>query len=196
ATQINLGKIGIVPSAMAAQDSTNAGYAINATNAVDAINASNAANATNATNALQLGGQPASDYLTSSDRIGTSGVVTSAGSASGATVTLFKTGPFTVTMVCTTTGSGSSVKIQASSSEAGSVLDHQYVSAANTATDVDDDVDGTDAYHNPAPTLLPWAGGDAPIDFEAPSGAQALVIGADGVNSLGVDCWANFAGVQ
>jgi hypothetical protein len=199
ATQIDLAKLGVVPTAMAAQQSANARYAITATNAVDAISASNAVSATNAVNAsnsLQLGGQPASDYLTSSDRIGTSGVVTSAGSASGTTVTLFKTGPFTVTMICTTTGTGSSVNLQASSTEAGSVLDRQYLAAANTATDVDDDVDGTDAYHNPSPTLLPWAGGDAPIDFEAPSGAQALVIGADGVNSLGVDCWANFAGVQ
>ena len=37
---------------------------------------------------------------------------------------------------------------------------------------------------------------DVNLDFEAPSGAQASVIGAEAVNSLGTDCWGNWAGVH
>jgi hypothetical protein len=33
-------------------------------------------------------------------------------------------------------------------------------------------------------------------DFEAPSGAEAIVTGAVGINSLGTDCWANWVGAH
>jgi len=61
--QINLTKLGTVPSA------TSASTAVNATNAVNAKNATTAATAANATtaaNALDLGGIPASGYTRSS----------------------------------------------------------------------------------------------------------------------------------
>ena len=45
-------------------------------------------------------------------------------------------------------------------------------------------------------TTTPTIRDDVNIDFEAPSGSQAVLVGADGVNSLGTDCWANWAGVH
>ncbi len=63
------------------------------------------------------------------------------------------------------------------------------MTAANAQTNLDVGV--------PA-TLAPTFGtnDDVNLDFEAPSGAQALVIGAEGVNSLRADCWGNWAGIH
>jgi hypothetical protein len=33
-------------------------------------------------------------------------------------------------------------------------------------------------------------------DFEAPSGAQAILEGAVGINGLGSDCWADWTGIH
>src|ERR1700761_1214051 len=98
-TQINLKKLGRVPTARSANTAGTAGYA------ASAGSAGSATNATNAGNAAALGGQPASSFLTTGRRIGTHGVVRVAGSSAGTTVTLFSHGPFTVTMTCTTSGS-------------------------------------------------------------------------------------------
>jgi hypothetical protein len=175
-TQINVSKLGKVPSAKKADTATSATTATTATNA------------TNATNAAELGGQPASSYLSASSRIGTNGIVTTAGSASGTTVTLFKSGPFTVSMKCAHSGTSTALTLLGSSSEGNSDLNGILVPVANTVTDLKVDI-------TPAKTGF-FTFNDVNLDFEAPSGAQALVIGAEGVNGLGVDCWGNWAGIQ
>jgi hypothetical protein len=151
-------------------------------------------NAVHAKNADELGGRPASAYLGGGGGgggggIGTNGVVKTAGSANGTTVTLFTSGPFTVTMTCTDDGSNTSSEIDASSSEDQSDLNGQFV-PANTPTDTGADVapspDGT-----PSSLFQP-----ATITLVAPSGASAIVTGTAGVESFGTGCWADFAGVQ
>lgn len=128
--QINLNKLGKVPSAAHADQ---ASIAVNATNATDALAATDALNAGNA---AQLGGQPASSYLTSASRIGTGGVVTVAGTAGGATRTLVTHGPFTVTMTCTTSGAATGLTVTATSTEANSDLDGTVAPTAGAATDL------------------------------------------------------------
>jgi hypothetical protein len=180
ATQLDFAQLGTVRSA------TSAVHASVADNATTAINATNATDALQATDAVELGGLPASSYLNRSDRIGTDGIVTASGSAAGTTVTLFRTGPFTVTMTCTKTGAGTSLTLDASSTGAGAILDHTPAPVADTPTDLGDDV---------GPETSVDVDADFTISLEAPSGAQAIVTGAEGVNSLGADCWANLAGI-
>ncbi|HXO07537.1 MAG TPA: hypothetical protein VN880_05870 [Solirubrobacteraceae bacterium] len=168
-TQINLKKLGKVNSARVADRATAATTATTATAALNANNASNAA---------ELSGQPASTFLTQADRIGTNGLVTA---SVGGTPTVVRTGPFTITMSCT---SGPDVMLFASSSEANSVIDGTLVAPANTQVPV------------PLQQTVGNVGTNGVVDLEAPSGIQALLIGADGVNSLGTACWANFAGIH
>lgn len=194
-TQINMGKLGKVPSAKNADHATSsssATNATNATNATDAKNATNATNARNANNASNLGGQPASSYLTSGSRVGTNGIVKEAGTPSGNTVTLFTVGPFTVTMRCVKSGSSVALNLFASSTENNSMINGAQ-EPANTSVDL-----GTTGGGNPgiAPTSSPSENDNVNIDFEAPSGAAAVIPGADGVNTLGTDCWANWAGIK
>lgn len=179
--QVNLNKLGKVPSAR------NADHATSADSATTATNATNATNAKNATNAANLDGQPASSFLTTGSRIGTNGIVKESASSSGNTTTLYTVGPFTVTMTCTSSGSGTALTVNATSSEANSWLSNHYVTTANTSTDVGPDITATPN---------PFDSQDVNDDFEAPSGAQAILVGADGVNSLGSDCWANWIGLH
>jgi hypothetical protein len=149
----------------------------------------------NAKNAEELGGRPPSAYLGGGggggggSQIGTNGLVKTAGSANGTTVTLFTSGPFKVTMTCTDDGTNTSSEIDASSSEDQSNLDGQFANA-NTPTDTGADVelspDGT-----PSSLFQP-----ATITLVAPSGASAIVTGMAGVESFGTACWADFAGVH
>jgi hypothetical protein len=186
-TQVNLAKLGKVPSAANADHATNANHATNATNA------DHATSATTAGNASQLGGQPASAFLSSGSRIGTPGIVKASGTASGNTVTLFTVGPFTVTMTCTKDAGGNvSLSINGSSSEANSVIDGS-VEPASTPVDL-----GTTGGGNPdvGPSTSFAESDNVNIDFEAPSGAHAVFPGASGVNSLGVDCWTNWVGIR
>jgi hypothetical protein len=195
-TQVNLNKLGKVSSAhiadtaLLANSATTAGSATNAANAANATNATKATNATNATtagNANNLGGQPPSSYLTTANRIGTNGVVKEAGAVSpGNNVTLFSVGPFTVTMNCTKSGSTTSNTINASSSEANSIVFGTMMPTANTPTDVGPDTSSTTFGIND----------NAAVDLEAPSGAGFQLDAADGVNSLGTDCWANWSGIR
>ena len=104
-------------------------------------------------------------------------------------MTLFKSGSFTVSMKCTKTGAGTALELIGTSTEANSFLNGTLVPAANTATDLGGNVDI-------GATTTPTIRDDVNIDFEAPSGSQAVLVGADGVNSLGTDCWANWAGVH
>ncbi len=144
-----------------------------------------------AKDAEELGGRPPSAYLggASGGQIGTNGVVKTAGSANGTTVTLFTSGPFTVTMTCTDDGTETSSEIDASSSEDQSDLNGEFADA-NTPTDTGADV---------SPTPDGTAGSlFAPqtIALVAPSGATAVVTGIAGVGSFGTGCWADFTGVQ
>jgi hypothetical protein len=166
--EINLSRLGPVPDAKAADYATDAG------------------SATTASNATKLGGQPAGSYLTNSDLIGTKGIVKISASAAGHTVTLFSSGPFTVTATCTSSSDGPGMTVSASSSEANSDLDGNYA-APNTPTDLNQDI---------PPSTTPFSYDGLDLDFEAPSGAQAIVTGAVGVAGLGTDCWANLAGTD
>jgi hypothetical protein len=196
--QVQSSSLGKVPSAARADQATKATTAVTATNATNATNAANAANAANATNATNaataanatnLGGVPATSFLTAANHVGTAGIVRTAGSRSGTGVLLFTTGPFTVELVCTKTATGTSFVVDAESTEANSVLNGTLVTSANTFQDLgsifDINVTNTFASHR-----------ELTMDLEDPSGAQALVVGADGVNSLGKDCWANFSGLH
>jgi hypothetical protein len=147
-----------------------------------------------AKNAEELGGKPPSAYLGGgggggASEIGTNGIVKTAGSANGTTVTLFTSGPFKVTMTCTDDGTETSSEIDASSSEDQSDIDGLFADA-NTPTDTGFDVfdtpDGT-----PGALLEP-----ATITLVAPSGASLIVNGTAGVNSFGTACWADFIGVH
>jgi hypothetical protein len=181
--QVNLKKLGKVPSAK------NADHATSANSATTATSATSATSATNANNASNLGGQPASNFLTTASRIGTNGVVKVPGTASGNTVTLFSVGPFTVTLTCTKTGSGTTLSESGTSTEAGSDIDGNFVATAGTAHTLNQG-------QITAATTSPSTTNNENIDFEAPSGAQAVLVGATGVNSLGADCWANWAGIH
>jgi hypothetical protein len=147
-----------------------------------------AALAVTAANADMLGGRPPSSYMTSS---GTSGagraIVRASATASGSTVALLSSGPFTLTMTCTAEpDGGTSVTLFGSSSENNADLDDTFVSA-NTPTDlITPDISDITG---------PYAQDGMSLSFEAPSGAQLVITGGDGVNSLGSDCWANFAPV-
>jgi hypothetical protein len=57
---------------------------------------------------------------------------------------------------------------------------------ANTPTDVGPDASSTTFAIND----------NVAVDLEAPSGAGFGLDAADGVNSLGTDCWANWSGVR
>lgn len=172
ASQLNMRRLGTVPNA------SNAGYA---------------ASAGVAGNSYALDGQPASSFLTGANRVGTNGIVETAGSPTGNSVTLFTVGPFTVWMTCTKTGPTSNpqtgLTLYATSSEAGSIINGVLVMNAGTVQDLGKttDVGATNGYASKD---------DVNIDFEAPSGAAAVLVGADGVNSLGTDCWANWAGIH
>jgi hypothetical protein len=141
-----------------------------------------------AVNATKLGGQPASYYEDAAGRTGTKGIITATGIPTGTTVPLFTTGPFTISMTCVTTAAGTGLNLTATSTIAGSDLNGTLNVPAATAVDLGPTVDI-------AATGAPATADDVTMDFEAPGGAQAIVSGATGVNSLGVGCWANFAGI-
>jgi hypothetical protein len=162
--QVNLKKLGKVPSAR---------------------HADTADTATNASNANTVGGRAASAFLGSGSRIGSAGIVRTSGSAGGTTVPVYTVGPFTVTMTCTKNGSGTTLSLNAKSSEANSDIDGSIV-AANTSTNLDTLGPGTTFQTT----------NNVNDDFEAPSGAEGILEGADGINSLGTDCWANWTGIR
>lgn len=175
--QINMRSLGMVPSAKTAVSAGSASLAGHATTSVYAVKAQEAVNADS------LGGQSPSSFLTTGSRVGTNGVVKTAGSASGTTVTLFSHGPFTVTMTCTTSGNLTSMSVDATSSESNSVID-----GAPGVTS-----DNLGGFNFAAGAQV--NGGT--YTFEAPSGAGLVVAGSFGTNSAGVSngCWANFAGI-
>ena len=128
-TQINLNKLGKVPSAQKADTATSA------TSATTATNATNATDATDASNAAELGGQPASSFLSSSSRIGTNGIIDRR-RRTGTAVTLFKSGSFTVSMKCTKTGAGTALELIGHVDRSQLVPNGTLVPTADTATDL------------------------------------------------------------
>jgi hypothetical protein len=174
-TQINLKKLGTVPTAVEAQ------VARSATTAQTATTADTAQDAT------KLGGLPASSYVTGSGAVGTKGIVKVAGTATGHTVPLFTSGPFTISITCTSSSDGPSLTLLASSTEANADLDGNVPVAANTPTDLGFDV---------AASTTPFSYDGLTLDFNATSGAYLIIQGGEGVSSLGTDCWADFAGTN
>jgi hypothetical protein len=169
--QVAVGTLPKVPAAKRADEAFVAGSAENAVNAQDAQTA------TSARSASTLGGLPPSSFLPAADRVGTNGVVKV--TADSGPATLFTLGPFTVTMNCTRAGSTTSLTVSASSSEAGSIID------------------SSGRIPGLAMSSTAGASRSAPgIDFTAPSGAEGMLSAADGVNSLGADCWANWVGMR
>jgi hypothetical protein len=186
ARQVDVSKLGKVPIATNADRS---GYANHSAYADHAALADNATSATNAANATTLNGQSAGSYLTTANRIGTNGVFKMSGTASGNTATMFTVGPFTVTMTCTKTGAGTTLSESGTSTEANSDINGTFVPTAGTPQTL---VEGQITTANTSPQTTK----NENIDFEAPSGAQAVLIGATGINSLGTDCWANWTGLH
>ncbi len=193
-TQINLRRLGKVPRAHAADtagsagSAGSAGYAVHAGSADTATNAANAANAASARDAAALDGRPASGFLTTGSRVGTNGIVEVAGTSTPTTLTLFTSGPFTVTLSCQTIGSDTRAAVSASSSEAGADFGYTWQDvAANTPDEL--------AHVGPEPVADSY--NPMPLALEAPSGAQLVVNGAFGINDVSGPgtCWANFAGI-
>jgi len=102
-------------------------------------------------------------------------------------VTLFTHGPFTVTLTCTKTGAGTSSEVDAASTVANSVLNGTVVATANTKQNIGAGV--------ATATTAAGYNGDRTVDLETPSGQTLIVNGASGVNTLGVDCWSDYAGI-
>jgi len=167
--QVAAGTLAKVPSARKADRAFVAGSSENAVNAQDAQSA------TNARNASTLGGQPPSSFLPALDRVGTNGVMKEA--AGSGPVMLFSFGPFTVTMACAKSGSTTTETVTPTSGEAGSIMNVPFLlSSVSSATSVSKSA--------------------AAIDFESPRSSEAIFSAAEGVNSLGTDCWANWVGIR
>ena len=182
-TQVNLNKLGKVPSAKNADHATTATSATSATTAKTAITASAATaavTAANAANATDLGGQPASAYEPSGNLLRT-GLVTL---NSGQTTTLPTFAPFTLTLKCVPgTGSAINAELDASSTVANSIAFGTALPTAGTAAKIMSD-----------PSTATYSDDDNnTVDFLTPTGSsyQALVsIGHDAAGAPG-KCFAN-----
>ena len=164
-TQINVKKLGKVPAA---------GQSDSAYNAVDA---SNALNATDAANASMLDGLPASAFDSASNVV-RSGLVTASG---GQTVQVASFGPFTLNLVCTSSGGGSyTAKLEASSSQDKSDIGGTLASPAGTSLTV--------VTQPAANTFQEAPQHDA--DFIAPAGGGYQGSLVTGVNGFGSNCYA------
>jgi hypothetical protein len=168
ARQLDLKLIGTMPNAVNAQSAQSALTAVNATNATDALTA---------TQAGSLDGRQAA---------GTAGIVTAAASPAGNTVPLFSSGPFTVTMTCTQSGSVTEATLTATSSLANSVFNETVEPDAGAPVHIGLPVTSTSS---------PSIKSGLAMYLEAPGGAAVEVTGSVGVDSLGVACWSDFTGL-
>ena len=170
-TQINLKKLGKVPSAKNADFANSAGSATSATSAT---------NATNATNADTVGGQAPSAFEPAAD-VMRSGLVKA---ASGQTVSLASFGPFTLTLKCAA-GSSNSVlaEIDATSTEANSDGYFTQMAVAGQTYDV--------LQANGAATTTFAESDDNAANFFTPSGKTYIADLTVGQNYLGAQCYAN-----
>ena len=176
-SQINLTKLGKVPSA------ANADHAISATSATAAASAVTAANATNAVNAAALGGAPASAYQPGIR----SGLVTSTPAATpGTTTTLSSFGAFTLKLVCVsgTVPGTSTAHIDVVSTLAASDVSGVPLPTAGTAATIDD-LGPASASSNENSAFT--------FDFLTPNGQSYVGTLTVGVNSMGLTgkCYAS-----
>ena len=175
-TQVNLNKLGKVPSAKNADFATAAKTATTAAAATAAVTAATAANATD------LGGQPAGAYEPSANLMRT-GLVTL---TPGQTTTLATFAPFTVTFKCVAgTGSAINAELDASSTVANSIAFGTQLPTAATAVKIMSE-----------PSTAAFSDDDNnTVDFLTPTGSsyEALVsIGHDAAAAAG-KCFANAA---
>ncbi len=144
--------------------------------AYNAVVASSALNATDAGNASMLDGLPASAFDSASNVV-RSGLVTASG---GQTVQVATFGPFTLNLVCTSSGAGSfTAELEASSSQDKSDIATKIVTPAGTSVTVDGPTTGSTS-----------AEADSTTDFIAPVGGGYQGSLVDGVNAFGSDCYA------
>jgi hypothetical protein len=177
--QIDLNRLGKVPSAVSADHATTATSATEATTAAFANAATNATNASNAGNANTVDGQPASSFEPASNFIRT-GLVTAA--AVGQIVPLTSFGPFTLTLDCVDRGGGVvQAQINATSTEANSDGYGTPMPMAGTSYDVL--VSGPSAGFDESNANA--------ADFFTPSGKTYVAVLTVGENYLGAKCFAN-----
>lgn len=161
AAQINLKRLGTVPSALTAQQ------------------AASATNAANAGNAATLGGEPPSAFEPASSFIRT-GLVTA---SSGQTVPLASFGPFTLTLKCNNKGGNNvEAEIDATSTEANSDGYGTQMLFVGLSYDVlDTNQHGTTFTES----------NDNAANFFTPSGKTYIADLTLGQNYLGAQCFAN-----
>ena len=167
--QINLKRIGTVPSAVDASHANTADTATNATNAGTAINAGNA---------NTLGGEPASAFEPAGDFI-RSGLITA---AAGKTTPLISFGPFALTLNCVAK-SGSAVQAEIDATSTIPSSDGYGTQMVNAGTSYD--------ILQISATANFFESNQNPADFLTPTGTTYVAILTLGENYLGVKCYAN-----
>jgi hypothetical protein len=187
-TQINLNKLGKVPSAKNADHATSATSATTATSAVSATNAVNAVNATtatNATNATNLGGQPASAYAPATS-LNRSGLVTIAQGTTARQILV--NGPLSFTADCTVTGGVTTVALKQVSTVGNWLSFGSLQTAAGSTNDGNTSDSGSVGSEN---------GNTTRADILGPSGQAIHAQVAYGVNwpSAG-ECFVDAGGVS
>lgn len=167
------------------QNHTLTGTQINVSKLGTVPNATTAVNASTAANANALGGQPAAAYGSASKLIDT-GIIKVSGTPAGATGVVLKQGPFEFTLDCVKTAGGAVTgTLDVTSTEANSVL-LGYLTPAGTPHQIDSECPETP----PAYSVTE----NTPVAVEAPDGSSVVADFANGVNSLGTDCWAQIDG--
>ena len=201
ATQLNLRKLGRVPTAAlagfataagSATDATsaaNATNAVNATNATTAQNASNAANATHATNADTA---TRAMSAASTDGFYNSGLVTLTGSstAPGTEQPLTTNGPFEFIAQCVKNSGGTitaNVTVKYLSGSGAIARDFNDPSSGPPASLA---AGATHSLFRPTTgSTATWFGGaDNAFSLAAPGGPAITGTGSIGVDVLGADC--------
>ena len=118
-TQVNLNKLGKVPSAKNADHATTASSAITAATATAAVTAGSATNATNAANATNATNATTAANLTGLMRWRMTVATPGASSSAPHTATLATVGPFTITGECYINGTNTEAGTFIASSQAG-----------------------------------------------------------------------------
>lgn len=182
-TQVNLSKLGKVPTASVASFATAAGSATNATNATNAVNAANAANAANATRAASAA---ATDGFSNSGLVTMSGGSTSPGNQQ----TLLTRGPFQFIAQCLSNGGGSysASVIVKDTGATGAIEEEDYDGNYSPPSTLN--VGDTHNVFYPTTDSTPYWYGDYYNLFsvDAPGGPAISGMGSIGVDVLGANC--------
>ena len=169
--QINLNKLGKVPSAKNADHATVADSATTATSATSA---------TSATNASELGGQPPSAFLPSS-AAQRSGIVTVSQGTGGKQI--LSSGPLSVTLSCTVSGGVTTATL-----DAVSTVSNWLFYGSTEPSGIPQQIDTVDDSGSPGSEK----GTSDTVDFVAPGGQALDGAVSFGVNWPGVDeCFAD-----